>query len=51
MVCGVLELEGDVMKPRLRGADHVDHVVVSVQVRKAAIPWISSVYWKPRNSS
>src|ERR1700738_2888969 len=38
MVCGVLELEGDVMKPRLRGADHVDHVVVSVTGEKGRDP-------------
>ena len=41
MVCGVLELESDVMKPRLRGADHVDYVVVSVAGEKGrdALVW------------
>jgi len=48
MACGVLELEGDVMKPRLRS---VDQWWSRLQVRKVAIPWISSVYQKRRNSS
>jgi hypothetical protein len=38
MVCGVLEFEGDVMKPRLRSADHVDHVVVAVTGEKGRDP-------------
>src|ERR1700730_282146 len=38
MVGRVLEFEGDVMKPRLRGADHVDHVVVPVAGEKGRDP-------------
>ena len=34
VVRGVLELEGDVMKPRLGSIDHVDHVVVSITGEK-----------------
>lgn len=38
MVRDVLELEGDVMKPRLRCIDNVDHVVVSVAGEKGRDP-------------